>query len=335
MRSFKKIAAMIMAVAMLCSFTALGAEVTIGEFAVNEENVVTIPFTATDVEEVTALVYSGTTLSGANLVYIDQFDADAYADVNGSTALPAFKVGEGVHTVLMGGTGLTKAATAEFEGKVELVKEWTVSTSATNGYIKAFIDGEEADLSSKITDGTVINLEFAPYIGYELDSFKINDEEKATTGNAKGVSTYAYTAKENAEIVVTFKSVSVDAAEGGVHTSADIYDVAGNDDNDDKADDSSKITFGKVTEVSGKTILSRGMKVETKVDGEWKPFKTEDGLFAANEGKWTADGAYGIRFFGFTAGTYKVTSYVQYADAETGEPDAELVYGASVEFTVG
>lgn len=318
MRSFKKIAAMIMAVAMLCSFTALGAEVNIGEIVVTEDNFVTIPFTAKDVEEVTALVYSGEDLSGANLVYIDQFDADAYTD-NNVSALPAFKVGEGAHTVLMGGTGLSTATSKSFTGKEELVEEWTVTVAETeNGYIKAFIDGEEADLSSKITNGTKINLEFAPYIGYELASFTIGGVDKTTSiTNTKGVSTYAYTAEEDAEIVVTFKEVSVDAAEGGVHTSADIYDVEGTDDNDDKADDSFKLTFGKVVEAAGKDIDEYGMIVEVKNGDNWDKFYTKSGAgnyFKSLTG--LANGAYGMRFFGFTAGTYRVTSYVKYKDAE-------------------
>ena len=78
MRSFKKIAAMTLAVAMLCSFTALGAEVALTDIndITDGTTSVTINYTSS-ASQSTVLLYAGTSLSGANVVYIDQLLKDA------------------------------------------------------------------------------------------------------------------------------------------------------------------------------------------------------------------------------------------------------------------
>lgn len=321
MRSFKKIAAMIMAVAMLCSFTALGASVDIGGITL-DGNVATIPYTATDADEVTALVYSGTTLGGANLVYIDQFE-DGYP-------IPGIDLDDyGTYTVVMGGTGVATADTAliTYEDTREY---YTVTIADTaNGYVKA-----DKDLSQPLLAGTVVNLTFAPYIGYELTSFTIGGEDKVGAVE-NGVYSFAYTVEANAEIVATFTAIAADSVAGDAYIAGGIYDVAGADGwsgTENKNDDPSKLAFGKAVEVPGKTVKYMGMKVEVLENGVWVDFTTPKGagpLFRATN---PINNVYGIRFFGFSAGTYKVTSYVQY---EANGVIEEPVLGDSVEFTVG
>lgn len=323
MRSFKKIAAMIMAVAMLCSFTVLGASVEISEIALSG-NVATITYDATDVDEVTALVYSGTSFSGANLVYIDQFE-DGYE-------IPAIEAPDyGTYTVALGGTGVATADTDTFEyADTRVFYNVTVADTA-NGYIKT-----EADLSEAVLEGTEIELTFAPHIGYELESFTIGGEEKVAAAT-NGVYSYTYVAAGNVEIKASFKLIETAEEAGAVYTSAGIYDVTGEVDPENPKDaEASKLAFGKAKEVAGKVAKNMGMKVEVydEEKATFVDFKTPAGVGPLFRATNPINNVYGIRFFGFAAGTYKVTSYVQYADAETGALDTEI-YGTSVEFTVG
>ena len=114
-----------------------------------------------------------------------------------------------------------------------------------------------------------------------------------------------------------------------------IYDIAGETNPSDPRDTvASKLAFGKAVEVPGKTIKYMGMKVEvySETEGKFVDFATPKGagpLFRATN---PINNVYGIRFFGFTTGTYKVTSYVQY---EANGVIEEPVLGDSVEFTVG
>ena len=323
MRSFKKIAAMIMAVAMLCSFTALGAEVYV-DYIELDGNVATIYYIAEEVDEVTALVYTGDlNSSDANIVYIDQFDSAVYADDGLSVVLEE----EGDHTVLLGGTGVAISDVCEDYFTYEAGEQtYTISLApVTNngGYIRP-----NKSLSETFESGAEIELTFAPYIGYALDSLTIGGNVISGLEPVNGVYTYKHTVTANAEIVVRYEAIET-SAEGDVHTSGGIYNIAAG------AERASKIAFGKaVVGTSGKNIVSRGMEVFHKVDGEYVPFQNPseqgtEGLFAAEDGKWTNDGAYGIRFFGFADGDYRIRAYVQY------EGDAEPVYGDPVFFTVG
>ena len=182
MRSFKKIAAMIMAVAMLCSFTALGASVDISKIDVSEYDV-TIQHTS-DAKEVTALVYSGKDLSGANLVYIDQFE-------NGYS-IPTLTLDPGTYTVVMGGIDVLSADTDEFTVEDNTQSFNVSATSDANGYIKC-------DKTGTVEENTEISITFAPFVGYELDTFKINGEDK-TGAVTNGVYSYKHTVTANTEI---------------------------------------------------------------------------------------------------------------------------------------
>ena len=327
MRMFKKVAAMIMAVAMLCSFTALGAEVTIGEIAdVNNAAgapTVEVPYEATTGIDVTVLAYEGTALNGADLVYIDQLTAGSDVDFALDSAGPF-----GTYTVAMGGTDVATAATATFDYADATPKYDIVVAAAENGYVAC----DTANLED-LKAGTKINFEFTPFMGYELTSLMVGETESITA-----VVNGKFTLEVSADATVTavFTAVEADVVNGDVFTASNVYDIAADADAElEKEQGKSKLTFGKAVEVSGKNARNMGMYVQVWDDekGEYVDFKTPKGVGPHYRATNPINNQYGIRFFSFEAGKYQVRSYVQYEDVESGEL-GETIYGDYVEFTV-
>ena len=326
MRMFKKVAAMIMAVAMLCSFTALGAEVTIAPIAdvTNAEGAPTVEvsYEATTGIDVTVLAYEGTDLKGANLVYIDQLTAGSEVDFALDSAAPF-----GTYTVTMGGTDVTTAATQTFNYTDDTPKYDIVVAAAENGYVAC----DTANLKG-LKAGTKINFEFTPFMGYKLTSLMVGETESITA-----VKNGKFTLEVSASATVTAVFTAVEAdADGDVFTASNVYDIAADADAElEKEQGKSKLTFGKAVEVAGKNARNMGMYVQVWDDekGEYVDFKTPKGVGPHYRATNPINNQYGIRFFSFEAGKYQVRSYVQYEDAESGEL-GETIYGDYVEFTV-
>lgn len=311
MRMFKKIAAMIMAVAMLCSFTALGAGVTItgiADVTTKNPNVV-VGYESTDVKDVTVLAYAGEKLEGANLVYINQLAGNS--DVG-------FALGEkdpfGKYTVMMGGTGLATAVSATFDYKDGTPTYKVTLAECANGTVS--YDAASLD---KIREGSEVSFEFVPYLGYELTSLMVNGEEKiASVDNGN----FAIEVAADTTIAPVFAEVV--ATEGKSYTYAETFEVEAIGE-----EPASNLSFGQAKEVAGKEIKSMGMRVEVYNGSNWVGFVTTgDEAYGPKfpAARWTSDMKYGIRFFSFPQGTYRVTSYVTYDDGD--------VFGTPVEFTV-
>ncbi len=318
MRSFKKIAAMTLAVAMLCSFTALGATVSPFDIAdVTEGTEVTINYTS-DASQNTVLVYAGTSLSNANVVYIDQLVKNATRPTVDLTNAPA----NTTYTVMVGGADVATAATDTFFYGVETATYNVTLTAGANGTASA-----DKDLDVAIEDGDVVNFTFVPNLGYKLDSVLINDVPTSVSGN-----TYALTVEGNTTVQPVFAAdAAIDTAPS--YTYEKVFDLTAADaENVEKAFDS-KIFFGKaLASASEKTIVSMGMYVikdgvefETTDDPATAYDESVGPYFAA--AKKTADNKYGIRFYAFPAGNYEVKAYVKY-------DDGSYEYGDAVEFTV-
>ena len=313
MRSFKKIAAMIMAVAMLCSFTAFAVDTpVISEIAdiTTENPVLNLSYTS-DAAQDTILVYAGEQLVGANVVYIDQI-------ANGSS-VPEITLDEagpfGKHTVLIGGTDIATAGTAEFNYVNNTPKCNVTLNTADNGTVSY-----EGALKNVDKD-TEIAFTIVPYLGYKLSSLMVNGEEKVSA-----VVNGVYTLTVTADTTIT-PVFAVVADEGKSLTYGEMIDLEAGVEEGDVA---SKLTFGQATEKADATITSMGMYVKVWSDeaNDYVDFYTAGEehygpKFAA--ANWTTDYKYGIRFFGFAQGTYKVWSYVDYSDG-TSDKGAEIVF---------
>ncbi len=325
MRIFKKVIALAIAAAMLCSFSALAAHEATGTTAVEGTDGKKFEVNLnSDASMLSVLAYTGTSLADANIAYVDQYAAGADVIVTlGDDAE------SGEYKVLVGGTGVATAASTSYT-YVKPVTEFdvTLPSSVANGYVEY-----DADSLTALEVGTEVVFNFYAHMGFELSELTVNGTsvKDAMTGNTYTLTVAADLATEGAIAVVpTFTAVAAaDPATGAVYTSSEVYDSGEYEGDEDPAHAglNTNLTFGKVVPVAGKTVKAMGMKVEQKVDGNWADFTTPGGYgpkFAAKG--WTSDFMYGIRFVGFNAGTYRVISYVEYTDgAETTGTPVEFV----------
>ena len=205
MRSFKKIAAMIMAVAMLCSFTALAADVALLEVADTDSDTprVTIGYDweATTAAQTTMVVYKNEVVNG-DIVYINQFAEDASA--------VTLELGNeyGDYTVIAGGMDVATTATETFSYRA-LAYDVTLTVSG-NGFVEN--DYTAANLSATpvaVNKGEVINFEIIPHLG-NVATVTVNGENVAVDGSL------AVEVTEAKNIVITFTEV-------GAFTSEDAF----------------------------------------------------------------------------------------------------------------
>ena len=332
MRSFKKIAAMIMAVAMLCSFTALGAnvlnlaatDVTIDTSAADTASS-KITYSS-DASQHTILAHYGENLSGANVVYIDQFDKGVYAD--GVNIILGKDDPKGIYKVWVGGTDVATAASTTFTYSEDTpAVALTLPETVVNGELSNNL-ADDADLLA-LPAGTKVTFTATPKFGYVLKSFTVNGDNKAD-GDAE---TFTVELTEDTTIAVEFARED-DYSTNAAYTYKDWVDVAAEEDEELSSTGetyASKVFFGKALAADDKVIKSMGMEVYK--DGEG--VKTKDGSidtkFAANPEKIINVEniyKYGIRFYAFTSGgNYEIKAYVEYEDGE-------VVYGDSITFTV-
>ena len=334
MRSFKKIAAMIMAVAMLCSFTALADGVTVELSAItapdSDNPTVTLGYTdATNASQTTMLVYKGNdNLAGADVVYINQFAAGADpVELRLGTDAEDY----GTYTVVAGGMDVDTATKATF---TYTMLAYDVTLTKTEGGIVTKDYSGNFNEENKLVDvlkGTEITFGFTPYVGYEVSEVTV-DGEPVSVNTAGGELTVTVTA--DTVINVTFTE-AVQDEEAQAFTSGGIYDVPANEEaaaEEDQID--SKLVFGKAIAPNGGEIIEAGMYLEKwdETAGAYVEFiaskENVGGPYFKAENR-TADDKYGIRFFRFQAGRYQVKSYVKYG---TGEGD--VAFGAPVEFVV-
>jgi len=320
MRSFKKIAAMIMAVAMLCSFTALAnAVVELAPITAPDSDnpTVTLGYAdTTTATQRTMLVYKGTDLEGADVVYVNQFAEDADAvelNLEGSETA--------TYTVVAGGMDAAEADTETF---VYTALGYNVTlTKSENGFVRT----EGADLSETATvvnKGTVIKLTLLPHVGY-IPTVTVNGDSVSVNENNE----VSITVDAEKAIEVTFVEAEA-TAEYQSFSASEIHTIAGNPDAEDKAEKyDSKLMFGKAIAPAGETITEAGMYLE-KWDGSAFVAYTEPRTTAYGP-YFKADnmigGKYGIQFIRFEAGRYQVKSYVKYGDGQ-------YAYGKPVEFEV-
>lgn len=313
MRSFKKIAAMTLAVAMLCSFTALGATVDPLNIAdVTEGSEVAINYTS-NASQNTVLVYAGTSLSGANVVYIDQLLAGATRPTVDLTNAPT----NTDYTVIVGGADVATAATDTFYYGVQTATYNVTLTAGENGTASA-----DRTLPAEVEENDVVNFTFVPNLGYELTAVEVNGVSQSVTDN-----TFALTVTEDTTVQPVF-TADADLATADSYTYNKVFDLAAEHDeglSQTGENFASKLFFGSAL-AGEKTITSMGMYV--KKDGA--EFTTEEGVgpyFAAAPHKITTDNKYGIRFYAFAAGSYEVRAYAKYDDGTTA-------FGDIIEFTV-
>lgn len=312
MRSFKRIAAMTMAVAMLCSFTALGAasvtvdpidDITLPSSSATET--VTIGYTGTEVAEVTMLAYAGTeTPAVGDIVYANQI-------TNGASGTYAFDLDKdskaGTYTVLVGGTGLATAASETFVYSTTVPTYAVTIGAVTGGYVSAYdAAGNVIDLSA-VTAGTDVTLKLYPHWGNKVKSLMIG------ANDAGSAEEYTFTVTGNTTITAEFEADPVPAE--GALISNEIYD-APEVENRDGVLQPAKMVFGKAVAASGKTIEEVGMKVEKLGGSTWVEFVTPSGVGPWFKSEASVDAAYGIQFIGFTAGDYRIASYVKYVGEE-------------------
>ena len=323
MRSFKKIAAMIMAVAMLCSFTALAnAVVELAPITAPDSDNTTVTlgydWDNTTATQTTMLVYKGTALEGADVVYVNQFEKGA-----SSVGLNFEGLEYGDYTVVAGGMGADSADKETFNYRA-LAYNVTLTKSA-NG----FVETEGADLSEtavSVSKGTVIKLTLLPHVGY-IPTVTVNDANV----DINETNEVSITVDGEKAIVVNFEKAEA-TTEYQSFSGSEIHTIEGNEAAEDKADKyESKLMFGKAIAPAGAEILEAGMYLE-KWDGskfvEYTSERTNDavaGYFKADN--MTADNKYGIRFIRFTAGKYQVKSYVK-------TDKGDYIYGKAVVFEV-
>lgn len=314
MRSFKKIAAMILAVAMLCSFTALGASVTLTDPTITE-GTLEFDVTTEDASQVSVIAYQG----AGNVVYIDQLVANS--------SIPAIDLGTnyGEYTVIAGGIGVDTAIrkTVTYEAPEIVTYDVTLS-DVTNGTVSY-----DAASLKEVEAGDTINFTFVPYMGYELTSLMVGGTEKVSEA---GDGTYALVVEADTTVTATFSEIEV--VGNDVVMYGKNYDIAADAATETPA---SKLFFGQAL---GENVVSMGMYVEVKDGDDWIGFKTSDDpetpgnesvgpYFAASNAKIAAGNKYGIRFFSFLPGTYKVSAYY-----ETAEAGKVVNTDTAVEFTV-
>lgn len=330
MRSFKKIAAMIMAVAMLCSFTALAAEsvTLIGVDDTNSDNpTVTLGYDweSTTAAQTTMVLYKDAVANG-DIVYINQF-------ANGANAVE-LDLGNayGEYTIVAGGTDVATAVEETFTYS-ELKCDVTLVASEGGRVLNNF-DGELSATATAVSKGTKIDFEFLPFVGYTVE-VEINGESAGVeaAGGKRSI-----TVTEDTAINVVFTEVQA-TTEVETFTAAEIHDIEA-DANAENKDDTiaSKLIFGKAIAPNQGDIIERGMYLEKWVTATeedqvsgYQPYAGErndstTAFFKANG--FTVDGRYGIRFIRFSQGRYRVSSYVKYGNAE------EPVFGEAVEFVV-
>lgn len=323
MRSFKKIAAMMLAVAMLCSFTALGAEVVLKDVAdVDSDNpVVTLGYdwSATTAAQTTMLVVKDAT----DIMYVNQFGEGA-SDVTLNLG-NAF----GSYTVVAGGMDVDTATTETF-AYTSLAYDVTLTKTAGGNVSKDYAGNFNAEgVIEDVAKNTEIKFTFNPYVGYVISSLTVNGEA-AEIANNGGELTVVVTEDTAIDVVFT-EAEAADAAQA--FTSEDIFDVPVAEGAEGEEAIASKIIFGKAIAPNGGEVVEAGMYLEKKnAEGEYEAFiaskKGIGGPFFAASGK-TADNKYGIRFFRFEKGEYRVSSYVKY-----GPDAADVKFGKAVEFEV-
>ena len=318
MRSFKKIAAMALAVAMLCSFTVLGAEVNLTDVAdtTSANPTVTLNYTS-DASQNTILVYAGTALNNADVVYIDQLAKGAAADGIDVT-IPNEAPVDTNYTIMVGGSDVATAATDTFFYSDSTPKYDVTVSPATFGNVSASVGS-----LTNVIENTDVVFTFAPNLGYEIKNITLNEVVTAITDNR-------YTLKVTADTTIVANFTAIDTTATGAYTYDKIIDVATGAavENADK-DLPSKLVFAKAV---GTDIVQMGMYMqkETATAGVYEDFVTTGEsmygpYFAA--AKWTGDRQYGMRFYAFAAGNYKMQSYTKHGDGT-------YTYGNAIEFTV-
>lgn len=323
MRSFKKIAAMIMAVAMLCSFTALGATVEITPFPEDLTSAnpsVAINYTS-NASQNTILVYTG----NENVVYIDQIAKGATKPTLDLTGAPV----ETEYTVMVGGTNVDAADTETFFYGDSTPKFDVTVADPTNGSVTFDV----ASLDD-IKSGNTVKFTFTPNFGYVLKSVTktIGDAEPVEfSANVDGE--YALVVEADTIITAVFgKEDAYTSAES--YTYKDVFDLAEEEDeglSSTGQNFASKLFFGKAAVAEGKTIKSMGMEVYKDGEGLVTKDGSIDTKFAADPAK-IKNNKYGIRFYGFEKGEYSIRSYVEYEVEEGAEPD--VAYGEYITFEV-
>ena len=323
MRSFKKIAAMIMAVAMLCSFTALAnavVELDAITAPTPENPNVTLGYAGTTTaSERTMLVYKGTDLKGADVVYVDQFVAGASSV---ELALGTDAEDYGTYTVVAGGMGADKADTQTFEYKAATCD--VTLTIGDNGFVENDYTGANlSETAVAVNKGTVINFKFLPHVGY-IPAVTVNGEPVSISDTNE----LEVTVNANTAIAVTF--VEAEATTIQSFSGAEIHTIEGNEAAEDKAEKyDAKLMFGKAVVPAGETIAEAGMYLKKWNGTDWEeyvePRTVKYGPYFKAEG--ITSGKYGIRFIRFNAGKYQVRSYVKLANGE-------YEYGIPVEFEV-
>lgn len=325
MRIFKKVIALAIAAAMLCSFSALAAHEATGTTAVDGTDGKKFEVNLnSDASMYTVLAYTGSSLADANIAYVDQYAAGADVIVTlGDDAE------SGTYNVLVGGTGVATAASTSYNYvRTVTAFDVTLPASVANGYVE-----HNADSFTAVEVGTAIEFKFYAHMGYELSELTVNGAsvKEAMIGNTYTLTVAAALATEGVIAVVpTFSAVAAAPETGAVYTAGEVFDsgVYEGDEDPDHAGLNTNLTFAKAVPDTGRTVKAMGMKVEKYVDGAWAPFTTPSGYgpkFAAKA--YTSDFMFGIRFVGFNAGTYRVTSYIEYTEGDD-------TVGAPVEFVV-
>lgn len=314
MRSFKKIAAMILAVAMLCSFTAFaGVNLDNVDASVDAPSIY-VDYNST-ASQTSLLVFKGTELTNAeDVIYINQYSTTLDRP---TVALPGY----GDYTVMVGGTDVATAASKKVS-YAPVTYSVTVNSDSSKGY---FTHNFEGSLDS-IEGGEDIEFFFGPKLGYKVKSVSVDG---STQDVAPAGGSITVTVNSDVVIDVTWEE---DTTEGSAFTSAEIYDIPKDLDAAEEKDQAeSKLVFGKVTKRADADPIEVGMYLQKK-NAEtdlWEDAFTSKNVgpyFAAEEGK-VIDSKYGIQFFSFAKGEYKVQSYAKY-----GEND--YVYGTEIVFEV-
>ena len=314
MRSFKKIAAMIMAVAMLCSFTALAADPSVTLNIVDEIDsnnpTIALDYTST-ASQTTMLVYKGEVLEGADVVYINQFAEGATP-----VTLDLTDAEPGKYTVVAGGMDVAEAVSDDFTYKA--VTYAVTLRNDDEGFVEHNYTGEFATVTFTFT---------AKKLGY-IPSVMVDNAPVSVVDNKLTV-----TVNDNMEINVDFvEAVATENYQS--FNGAEIHSFAGDAEAEDNADRfDSKLMFGKAIAPTGETVTEAGMYLEQWNGTDWVGYETDTIIekygpyFAADADKITVDGKYGIRFIRFHRGTYRVKSYAKYGDGL-------YAYGTPVEFVV-
>ncbi len=322
MRSFKKIAAMIMAVAMLCSFTALAADVELLPVsdADSDNTMVTIGYdwNKTTASQTTMLVYRGEALEGADVVYINQF-----AEKATPVTLDLTGAEPGGYTVIAGGMDVAEAKTKTFNFTA-LTYDVTLTVTG-DGFVEN--DYDAANLSATpvaVNKDEVINFEIIPHLG-NVAAVTVNGVPFAGDGK---LSVKVDGAKD---IVIAFTEATT-TEEVKAMSGADIHTLPGKPESEDPDEKyESKLMFGKAIAPAGQEILEAGMYLEklNEENDEFEPYEVERqakvGPYFKAENQ--IDGKYGIRFIRFNKGTYRVKSYVKYGEDQ-------YAWGKEVEFVV-